>query len=235
MAGALVLAGALCGTMISGTANADTSPVQSALTLSPDTDVARERAVDDVEISRGFDRVRYDEQIADQMAQREAALKEVDSDVQDRAKQVEVEQQQRAEKRRERNQWVLPVAGYQLTARFGQSSSMWSSGSHTGLDFAGPSGSEISSIATGTVKSADYEGSYGNRTVITLLDGTEVWYCHQSSMSVEVGDKVDAGQSIGSTGATGNVTGPHLHLEVHPGGGDAVNPESELTQHDVQP
>jgi murein DD-endopeptidase MepM/ murein hydrolase activator NlpD len=107
-----------------------------------------------------------------------------------------------------RNQWVTPVSGYRLTATFGQRSGLWSSGYHTGLDFAGPSGSTIVSVARGTVKSVGYGGAYGNRTVITLEDGTDVWYCHQSRIGVTPGEQVDPGQIIGFTGSTGNVTGP---------------------------
>lgn len=134
-----------------------------------------------------------------------------------------------------KNTWVLPVVGYRLTARFGQSGGLWSSGMHTGLDFAGPSGSPISAVAGGVVTSAGYEGSYGNRTIITLPDGTEIWYCHQTSFSVSVGQQVAPGDPIGLTGATGNVTGPHLHLEVHPGGGAAVDPFTALVAHGVNP
>lgn len=134
----------------------------------------------------------------------------------------------------EANQWVLPVTGYQLSARFGQRSGLWTT-VHTGLDFAGPSGSTIVSVAAGTVKSAGYEGSYGNRTVITLRDGTDIWYAHQSRIAVKPGDVVIPGQTIGYSGSTGNVTGPHLHLEVHPNGGAAVDPFPELVKHDVNP
>lgn len=132
------------------------------------------------------------------------------------------------------NQWVLPVTGYRLSARFGQASSLWSS-THTGLDFAGPSGSTIVSVAAGTVTSSGYEGAYGNRTIVTLEDGTEIWYCHQSRVAVNVGDKVAPGQTIGYTGSTGNVTGPHLHLEVRPAGGGPVDPEAALREHGVTP
>lgn len=134
-----------------------------------------------------------------------------------------------------RNQWVIPVVGYRLTARFGQGGGMWSSGQHTGLDFAGPSGSTLVSIAAGTVTSTGYEGAYGNRTIITLDDGTEIWYCHQSSIQVQPGQKVAPGDVIGATGSTGNVTGPHLHLEVHPGGGGPVDPYAALEAHGVTP
>ncbi|HPU13506.1 MAG TPA: M23 family metallopeptidase [Aeromicrobium sp.] len=134
-----------------------------------------------------------------------------------------------------RNQWVIPVVGYRLTARFGQGGGLWSSGAHTGLDFAGPSGSTIVSVAAGTVTSTGYEGAYGNRTIITLADGTEIWYCHQSSVQVRVGQKLAPGDVIGATGSTGNVTGPHLHLEVHPGGGGPIDPYSALVAHGVTP
>ena len=134
-----------------------------------------------------------------------------------------------------RNQWVIPVVGYRLTARFGQGGGYWSSGRHTGLDFAGPSGSTIVSMAAGTVTSTGYEGAYGNRTIITLADGTEVWYCHQSSVSVSVGQQVAPGDVIGATGSTGNVTGPHLHLEVHPAGGGPTDPYAALVAHGVTP
>ena len=70
---------------------------------------------------------------------------------------------------------------------------------------------------------------------MTLEDGSELWYCHQSAIGVEVGDQVVGGQPIGAVGATGNTTGPHLHLEVRPGGGDAVDPLQALTIHGLNP
>lgn len=132
------------------------------------------------------------------------------------------------------NQWVLPVEGYHLTARFGEYSGLWSH-FHTGLDFAAPSGTPIHAIANGIVTSTSYDGSYGNKTVITLDDGTELWFCHQTSYVVSVGQAVRAGELIGYIGSTGNVTGPHLHLEVRPGGGDPVDPYAALVVHGLQP
>ena len=132
------------------------------------------------------------------------------------------------------NQWQLPVSGYHLTARFGDYSGLWSH-YHTGLDFAAPSGTEIHAVANGVVTSVGYDGAYGNKTVITLEDGTELWYCHQTSYSVSVGQEVHAGDLIGYVGSTGNVTGPHLHLEVRPGAGDPVDPYEALVVHGLQP
>lgn len=105
---------------------------------------------------------------------------------------------------------------------------MWSSGYHTGLDFAAPTGTPVKAVHSGTVKSAGYSGSYGYRTVLELDDGTEVWYCHQSSMDVVAGQKVTTGQTIGRVGATGNVTGAHLHLEVHTADGAGIDPMAWL-------
>ncbi|RVU27116.1 M23 family metallopeptidase [Streptomyces antnestii] len=121
--------------------------------------------------------------------------------------------------------FTLPVASYTITGTFGQPGSMWSSGYHTGLDFAAPTGTPLKAIHSGTVKEAGWAGAYGYRTVLELPDGTELWYCHQSSLNVSAGQKVTSGDVIGRVGATGNVTGPHLHLEVHPGGAaTAVDP-----------
>ena len=181
-----------------------------------------------VDVSRSFDRAALSKQMALQTDRRAHALEKNDQLIVERAEELKL-----AEERR--NQWVLPVASYTLTARFGQRSSLWSSGVHTGLDFAGPSGTKIVAVAAGTVTSAGYSGSYGNRTVITLLDGSEIWYCHQSKIVVKVGDKVSPGQLTGYTGSTGNVTGPHLHLEVRPPGAGPIDPAPALRSHGINP
>ncbi len=91
------------------------------------------------------------------------------------------------------------------------------------------------SVANGTIRSTEYSGAYGNRIVVALEDGTEVWYCHLSAFNVSVGESVTGGQQIGLVGSTGNVTGPHLHLEVRPGAGDPVDPMAALIAHGLQP
>ena len=57
-------------------------------------------------------------------------------------------------------------------------------------------------------------------------DGTVVFYAHLLALApgIAVGTVVTAGQLVGYVGHTGNAGGPHLHLEIHPFGGDAVNP-----------
>lgn len=231
-----------------GVAATAESPQRQELSMSGSStreslDTSSAGQTNDVKVSRSFERSELIRQGTLQMAQRERALKELDGRVGDRQVQLKktAERQNRARLKaaeQRRNQWVLPVVGYTLTARFGKRSSLWSSGMHTGLDFAGPSGTKDVALAAGTVKSAGYSGAYGNRTVFTLVDGTDIWYCHQSRIAVKPGQPIGPGQVIGYTGSTGNVTGPHLHLEVHPGGGaegTAVDPFPVLVQHGIRP
>jgi len=130
--------------------------------------------------------------------------------------------------------YLLPVRGYRLTGQFGDSSYHWRS-THTGLDFAVAGGTRIRSIATGRVVASGYDGSYGNKTVVRLRDGTDVWYCHQEAIQVAVGNRVGVGDVIGTVGSTGNVTGPHLHLEIRRGPDDPVDPFGWLARHGLNP
>ena len=159
-----------------------------------------------------------------QAEERNAALAELAANAQKHADEI-------AE-----NAWVLPIqAGvYELSAHFGESSSYWAS-THTGLDFAAPSGTPVMSVAGGVVTSTGYDGSYGNKVVVTLDDGTEIWFCHLTSFAASPGDAVGPGEVVGYVGSTGNSTGPHLHLEVRPGAGDPVDPMSALMYHGLQP
>ena len=89
---------------------------------------------------------------------------------------------------------------------------------HTGLDFCGSQGVEIYAPAPGIVVFSEPLIVRGNATVIDHGWGVYTAYAHQSEFLVSVGDRVDAGQLIGLVGATGRVTGPHLHWEVIVGG-----------------
>jgi murein DD-endopeptidase MepM/ murein hydrolase activator NlpD len=218
-------------TAANGGLGADDAPrFSQASALSGASDVSRVSTLDRATISRDSRRDALadtaDAQLVakaeDQLEQRNAAL----------AKFAQQAEQQAAKLRL--NQWVLPVSGYHLTAGFGEYSGLWSH-FHTGLDFAAPSGTEIHAVANGVVTSVGYDGAYGNKTVITLDDGTELWFCHQTSYIVSVGQEVHAGDLIGYVGSTGNVTGPHLHLEVRPGAGDPVDPYEALVVHGLQP
>lgn len=118
---------------------------------------------------------------------------------------------------------VLPLASYRLSAGFGLTGPLWEA-QHGGQDFSAPAGEQIVAVAAGTVTEVAEAGPYGLRTIVTLADGTEVWYCHQTDVDVVAGQDVDVAEPIGSVGATGNATGPHLHLEVRPDGGAPVDP-----------
>ncbi len=133
-------------------------------------------------------------------------------------------------------QYTLPTSSYTISSTFGQSGAYWSSGQHTGLDFAAPTGTLIKAVHTGTITSAGWDGSYGYKTVLTLDDGTEILYAHQSSISVSVGQKVNTGDVIGRVGSTGNSTGAHLHLEVHTGGSSTgIDPMAWLQSKGLNP
>ncbi|MFE0191318.1 M23 family metallopeptidase [Streptomyces sp. NPDC058989] len=127
--------------------------------------------------------------------------------------------------------FIAPVSSYTLTASFGQAGDRWAA-DHTGQDFAAPTGTPVKAVHSGTITQAGWAGSYGYRIVLTLDDGTELWFCHLSSM-VKTSGKVNTGDVIGRVGATGNVTGPHLHLEVRPGAGDPIDPMPWLRDHGV--
>jgi murein DD-endopeptidase MepM/ murein hydrolase activator NlpD len=130
--------------------------------------------------------------------------------------------------------WTTPVAAYHLTARFGETSSLWAT-IHTGLDFAAPTGTPVRAATAGTVTFVGWAGAYGNKIEITHPDGTETWYAHLSRTDVRVGSQVGTGAVIGAVGATGNVTGSHLHFEVRPGGDDPVDPAVALQEHGIRP
>lgn len=113
---------------------------------------------------------------------------------------------------------TTPITGGKVTTPFGKKGSMWASGYHTGDDYATPTGTPIHAARSGVVTSTGWGGAYGNLTKVSLGPGLETWYAHQSKFGVKPGQHVTQGQVIGYTGATGNVTGPHLHFEVRVNG-----------------
>ncbi|CAL9299474.1 M23 family metallopeptidase [Streptomyces sp. NPDC101145] len=163
------------------------------------------------------------QEAAAQQATAEAAAKAAEAE----RKRAEAEAAAKAEAERLAKlaaSYALPTSSYTITSTYGQAGSMWSSGYHTGLDLAAPTGTPANAVHGGTIKSAGWSGAYGYRIVLELPDGTEVWYCHLSSMTVSAGQTVGTGETIGRVGATGNVTGPHLHMEVHTPSGGGIDP-----------
>jgi murein DD-endopeptidase MepM/ murein hydrolase activator NlpD len=129
---------------------------------------------------------------------------------------------------------VLPLASYDLSAGFGLTGPLWEA-EHGGQDFSANAGEPLVAVAEGVVTEVAYAGPYGLRTVLTLPDGTEVWYCHQSDTTVVAGQQVGPTDVIGSVGSTGNSTGPHLHLEVRPAGGSPIDPMDWLRERGLDP
>ncbi len=90
---------------------------------------------------------------------------------------------------------------------------------HTGADIGAACGTPIHSALDGVVMQAGWNSAYGWRTVIShgAVDGVllTTTYNHQTELGVAVGDRVTAGQAIGTVGSTGYSTGCHLHLELY--------------------
>lgn len=135
--------------------------------------------------------------------------------------------------------WVLPTGRnpYVLTAGFGECGGRWAH-CHTGQDFAVPVGTPISAASTGIVVFAGRSGPYGLLVRILHADGIATWYGHLSEIRTKVGSHVSPGELIGLSGATGNTTGPHLHLEVRTNAsasdqGGPIDPLPWLHSHNV--
>ena len=85
---------------------------------------------------------------------------------------------------------------------------------HYGTDFAAWTGTQILAFADGTVGMVGWDAGFGNYIIVQHAGGWRTLYAHCSAVYVTGGDTVTAGECIGLVGATGNVTGPHLHLEL---------------------
>jgi len=109
-------------------------------------------------------------------------------------------------------EWLSPVDQYVTTARFGDHGRHWTT-RHTGLDFKAPWGTPVYAVHDGTVVKLAWHHAYGRMVILEISPGVTVWYCHLSAVTVKPGP-VHVGQQLGRMGASGNATGPHLHLEV---------------------
>jgi murein DD-endopeptidase MepM/ murein hydrolase activator NlpD len=128
---------------------------------------------------------------------------------------------------------LLPIKDGKITTPFGKKGKMWSSGMHTGVDFAIPSGTDILAVADGKVANANWGKAYGVQ-IVQKIDGQDTWviYAHLSKSLVKPGDEIKKGQHIGESGNTGNSSGPHLHFEarsnVRWSAGKATDPKGIL-------
>ena len=124
---------------------------------------------------------------------------------------------------------AYPVASPRITSGYGYRTAPTAGATsrHDGIDFGGATGTPIYASEAGTVVTASYNSARGNYVVVNHGNGIQTWYQHCSAVYVRAGQKVSRGQNIAAIGATGIVTGPHLHYEVHVNG-TPVNPLSYL-------
>lgn len=107
-----------------------------------------------------------------------------------------------------------PIQGT-ITSRYGPRNPTTASvpKNHTGIDIAANIGTVIYASLDGIVKIASSEGDYGNHLRIEK-DDIAIYYAHCNKLYVKEGDQIKQGDAIAEVGATGNVTGPHLHFEI---------------------
>ncbi|MFH8469916.1 M23 family metallopeptidase [Streptomyces sp. NPDC017991] len=183
-----------------------------------------------------------------QAAEQAAAREKAEADAKKRAEEAAAKAKAKAEKEREAkaraareaerkrlNAYTAPITGSYVSTSYQAGGGIWSSGSHTGIDFHAASGTAVHAVGSGTVVEAGWGGSYGNQVVIKMVDGTYTQYGHLSSIGVSVGQTVTPGQQIALSGATGNVTGAHLHFEARTTAeyGSDMDPIAYLRGHGV--
>lgn len=123
---------------------------------------------------------------------------------------------------------IWPIDG-RLMSYFGHRSDPLSGEGavHAGVDIAADSGTQVRVTADGIVIHAEWAGNYGKLVVIDHGGGYQTYYAHLSRINVAVGQGIRRGETLGLSGGTGRVSGPHLHYEVRRGG-TPVNPHSYL-------
>jgi len=112
-------------------------------------------------------------------------------------------------------------AKYKVTTPFGVKGSRWSSGKHEGVDYAAPTGAVVVAPVAGKVVKVGqvWGAAFGSHSVLMKVAGGHLLFAHLSANSVKVGQALEIGDVIGKVGAEGNVTGPHLHMELQKGPG----------------
>lgn len=111
----------------------------------------------------------------------------------------------------------LPGRVYERTSGYGwRTDPMGGQGTdfHTGTDLAVGQGTPVLAAAEGVVRFAGWHNSYGNYVRILHEGGDETIYAHMQYLFVHTGQRVEMGETLGTVGATGNATGPHLHFEL---------------------
>ncbi|QDQ14125.1 M23 family metallopeptidase [Streptomyces spectabilis] len=209
---------------------ADEIDAQAAAQKQAANDAAAQKKAEEAARQKAAEQKRKAEAAAKEKAEKEAEAKA--------AKEAKERARERAARNAERkrlNAYVAPVSGSYVSTSYKAGGGMWSSGSHTGIDFHAASGTSVQAVGAGTVVEAGWGGAYGNNIVIKMNDGTYTQYGHLSSIGVTVGQAVTPGQQIGLSGSTGNSSGPHLHFEARTGAeyGSDIDPLAYLRSHGV--
>lgn len=131
--------------------------------------------------------------------------------------------------------FVYPVMGPRMSSDFGTRKHPVRKvrRHHDGIDLAAPIGAPIRAIAQGRVMFADPHGGYGKYIVVQHDDGFTSHYGHCDKLEVVPGQRVVAGEIIGTVGSSGVSTGPHLHFEIRRNG-EPHHPETYLPGLDDQ-
>lgn len=109
-----------------------------------------------------------------------------------------------------------PLSSLYTTSEYGWRDNPTGEGAdfHTGIDLRAAQGTPVLAAAEGVVVKAAWSNSYGNYIVLAHGDHLMTLYAHMEYLFVRTGQPVDRQQVLGTSGATGNVTGPHLHFEL---------------------
>lgn len=130
-------------------------------------------------------------------------------------------------------QGIVPVEQARISSTYDEVNKFRSKKPHKGIDFAAPAGTDVIASFSGVVLIADDSSlhrNYGNVILIENKDNVQSLYAHLDSFLVEPGQRIIAGQKIGTVGTTGRVTGPHLHFEMLKDK-QRINPKHHLNMH----
>ncbi|MBU1618847.1 MAG: peptidoglycan DD-metalloendopeptidase family protein [Gammaproteobacteria bacterium] len=114
-------------------------------------------------------------------------------------------------------EWLLPVGKVPITSFYGVKHPFRQNRPHQGLDFGAKPGATVKAAQKGKVLIADDKSlhdRYGKTVLIDHGHGYQTLYAHLDDFYIKAGQTVEPGQPIGKVGATGRVTGPHLHFEL---------------------
>ena len=124
--------------------------------------------------------------------------------------------------------YANPMGHRPITASYGERGPWWYQGWHDGIDYDAETGDPVTHACSGKVAFAGNKGNWrGNYVVVTCKSGLTLTYAHLSSVKSRQGDAAEVGDVLGAVGATGNVTGSHLHISAELNG-RSVNPAKYL-------